>query len=141
MENQPAPALRYRGGQHRQIDDNPPKGLKYDGKDNWLGFKHKFMRYYQVKHWTPDIAKDYLCWFLEGKASEFYASVVARIQAIGFQKCMTFLSVQNKYPATRFICQNFDKKPDIDNQKVQVADEIKRGICKYLVSSDVADVA
>ena len=36
------------------------------------------MRYYQVKHWTPDIAKDYLCWCLEGKASEFYASVVAR---------------------------------------------------------------
>ena len=55
--------------------------------------------------------------------------------------CKTFLPVQIKYPATRFICQNFDKKPDIDNQKVQVADEIKRGICKYLVSSDVADVA
>ena len=41
---------------------------------------------------------------------------------------VTFLPVQNKYPATRFICANFDNKRQIDNQKVQVADEIKRGI-------------
>ena len=55
----------------------------------------------------------------------------------------TFLLVQNKYPATRFICQNFDNKRHIDNQKVhvQVAYEIKRDIWKYLVSSDVADDA
>ena len=39
--------------------------------------------------------------------------------------CITFLPVQNEYPATRYICQNFDpKKTDIDNQNVQVADEI-----------------
>ena len=49
--------------------------------------------------------------------------------------------MQNEYPATRFICQKFDKKRHIDNQKVQVADEIKRDICKYRVSSDVADDA
>ena len=49
--------------------------------------------------------------------------------------------MQNKYPATRFICQNFDNKRYIDYQKVQVADEIKRDIWKYLVSSDVADDA
>ena len=55
--------------------------------------------------------------------------------------CITFLSVQNKYPATRFICQNFNNKRHIDNQKVQIADEIKRDIFKYLVSSDVADDA
>ena len=50
------------------------------------------------------------------------------------------LAVQNKYPATRLICaNNFDKQRYINNQKVQVANEIKRDICKYLVSSDVAD--
>ena len=49
--------------------------------------------------------------------------------------------MQNKYPASRFICQNFDNQRHIDNQKVQVADEINRDICKYLVSSDVADDA
>ena len=53
--------------------------------------------------------------------------------------CITFLYVQNEYPATRFICQNFDNKRRIDNQKVQVADQIKRDICQFLVSSDVAD--
>ena len=45
--------------------------------------------------------------------------------------------VQNKYPATRFICQNFNKERFIDNQTVHVADEIKCDIWKNLVSSDV----
>ena len=49
--------------------------------------------------------------------------------------------MKNRYPATRFICLNADNDRHIDNQKVQVADEIKRDICKYLVSSDVADDA
>ena len=52
-----------------------------------------------------------------------------------------FLYVQNKYPATRFICPNSDKKRHIDNQKVQLSDEIKRDIWKCLVASDVADDA
>ena len=43
-----------------------------------------------------------------------------------------FLPVQNKYPSTRFICQSFDNKRHIDNQKVQVADEIKCDIWKHL---------
>ena len=42
---------------------------------------------------------------------------------------VTFLPVQNKYPASRFICQNLDKERYNENQKVQVADEIKRDIC------------
>ena len=37
--------------------------------------------------------------------------------------CITFRSVQNKYPPTRFICQNFDNERHIDNQKVQGAEE------------------
>ena len=55
--------------------------------------------------------------------------------------CITFLPVQNKYTASRFICHNFQIKRYIDNQKVQVADEMKRDIWKHLVSSDVADDA
>ena len=39
------------------------------------------------------------------------------------------------------MCQDFDKKTNIADQKVHVADEIKRDIWKYLVSSDVADDA
>ena len=49
-----------------------------------------------------------------------------------------FLPVQNKYSATRLVCANYDKK-DTDYQKVQVTDEIKRDLWKYLVFSDVAD--
>ena len=39
--------------------------------------------------------------------------------------CITFVPVQNKYPATSFIRQNVDKKRYIDNQKVQISGEIK----------------
>ena len=37
--------------------------------------------------------------------------------------------------------RKFDKKRDIDYQKVQVADEVMRDIWGYVVSSDVADDA
>ena len=53
-------------------------------------------------------------------------------------KCTKLLPVQNKYPATRFICVNYRI---IGNQKVQVADEIERDIWENLLSSDVADDA
>ena len=48
--------------------------------------------------------------------------------------CITFLPVQNKYQATRFMCQ-FWKNLYINNLKVQVADEIKRDMIymQYLV--------
>ena len=36
---------------------------------------------------------------------------------------------------------DFWQKKDIDNQKVQVADEFKREIRKYLVKTDLADDA
>ena len=52
-----------------------------------------------------------------------------------------FLQVQNKYPAPRFICHNFDKNCILIFKKVQVADEIKRDIWIYLETSDVTDGA
>ena len=72
-----------RGGNERR-NDTLPKGLKYDGKDNWWGFKHKFLRYAEVKNWTFNEMRDYLCWSLEGKASDYYASTVQRNEGIGF---------------------------------------------------------
>ena len=57
---------------------------------------------------------------------------------LAINMCITFLPVQNKYPDTRFICQNFDNKRYVDNLNVQVADEIKRDIWKFLISPDVA---
>ena len=57
------------------------------------------------------------------------SSDVADDGCYNLMNCIILLPVQNKYPATRFICQNFDKQRYIDNQKAQVADEIKRDIC------------
>ena len=51
------------------------------------------------------------------------------------------LPVQNIYPVTRFICADFDKNCILISKKIQVADEIKHGIWKNLVSSNVADDA
>ena len=44
-------------------------------------------------------------------------------------------------PSYSFYMPGFWQKKNIDDQKVQVADEIKHDIWKYLVSSDVADDA
>ena len=85
----PTPPPRRRNNRHNQ--DNLPKGLKYDGKENWMGFKTKFNRYMQVKNWTHAEAKDYLCWCLEGKASEYYATLVTRNEDIGFLDLLTKL--------------------------------------------------
>jgi hypothetical protein len=41
-----------------------------------------------VKPWTPEVAKDYLRLYLKGEASKFFASIVARDQAIGFQEML-----------------------------------------------------
>ncbi|KAK3107571.1 hypothetical protein FSP39_017500 [Pinctada imbricata] len=54
-----------------------------------MGFKHKFMRYLTVRNWTYAESRDYLCWCLEGKASEFYATLVSRNQDIGFLELLT----------------------------------------------------
>ena len=51
------------------------------------------------------------------------------------------LPVQNIYPVTHFICANFDNNCMLIIKMIRVADEIKRGIWKNLVSSDVADDA
>ena len=45
---------------------------------------------------------------------------------LDIMKCIKLYPVQNKYPASRFTCHNFDQKTDIDNQKVHAADEMKR---------------
>ena len=55
--------------------------------------------------------------------------------------CITFRPVLNKYPVTRFICADFDKNCILISKKIQVADEIKHGIWKNLVSSNVTDDA
>ncbi|MEW8548560.1 MAG: hypothetical protein AB2693_34090 [Candidatus Thiodiazotropha sp.] len=57
---------------------NIPKSLLYDGTSNWQAFKAKFARYAEAQGWTAKTCKDYLCWCLEGKASEFYTLLIER---------------------------------------------------------------
>ena len=53
-----------------------------------------------------------------------------------------YISSCAKYiPSYSFYIPEFWQKRYSDNQKVQVVDEIKRDIWKYLVSSDVTDDA
>ena len=82
QQGPPIPPARRRN--NHKTTDNLPKGLRYDGTENWLGFKTKFTRYREVKNWTHAESRDYLSWTLEGKASEYYATLVTRNEDIGF---------------------------------------------------------
>ena len=89
QQGQPIPPPRRRN--NRQTTDNLPKGLRYDGTENWLGFKTKFTRHMEVKNWTNEESKDYLSLSLEGKASEYYATLVTRNEDIGFPDVLSKL--------------------------------------------------
>ena len=55
-------------------------------------------------------------------------------------KCIKITSCAKEIPSYSFYMRKFwQKKRYIDYQKVQVADEIKRGVWKYQVSSNVID--
>ena len=72
--------------------ENLPKTLKHEGKsDQWMGFKLKFMWYFQLRNWTPKECRDYLCLGLEGKAREYYATLMVRDPNIGFLEIMNKL--------------------------------------------------
>ncbi|KAK3108498.1 hypothetical protein FSP39_010796 [Pinctada imbricata] len=75
----------------RQQNEPIPKGLKYDGKEHWLGFKHKFLRYKNSRNWTDEEARDQLCYCLESKASEYFATLLDRNEDIDFNELMTKL--------------------------------------------------
>ena len=57
----------------RKKIDNLPKSLSYDGRGNWQAFYTKFTKYAEAQRWSARECRDYLCWCLEGKASEYYA--------------------------------------------------------------------
>lgn len=65
-----------------------PKTLQYDGKGNWLAFKHKFLRYAKACDWTTDECLDGLCWCLTGKAADFHAIIMERKEKISYRKLL-----------------------------------------------------
>lgn len=91
---QPQLAPTYERRQTTQVIENQerhvrqpvylPKGLQYDGTTNWESFLVKFNRYADVSRWTTTERKDQLCWCLQGKASEFYTTIVSRDYGIDY---------------------------------------------------------
>lgn len=63
---------------------NIPKAITYDGRSSWQAFYTKFSKYAEVQHWSAKECKDYLCWCLDGKASEFYALLIERNRELEF---------------------------------------------------------
>ena len=68
--------------------DSIPKTLTYNGTDNWDAFEMKFTSYALAKQWTPAQCREYLCWCLEGKASEFYTATLKRDAGIEMRDLM-----------------------------------------------------
>lgn len=83
------PLMPMRQANNRQDHiDTLPKSLRYDGSDSWKAFLQKFMRLAEVKNWRPQESRDYLGWCLEGRASEYFATVVTQNADIGFLQLM-----------------------------------------------------
>ncbi len=59
--------------------------MLFDGKGNWLAFYTKFEKYANMQHWDEEERKEYLCWCLEGKASEFYTTTVINTDNITYR--------------------------------------------------------
>ena len=53
-----------------------PKSLVFNGKSNWVAFKHIFTLYATQLGWTSDDGLSCLCWSLTGKAAYFFCQSV-----------------------------------------------------------------
>ena len=80
---------RRQAPERAERTDTLPKSLRYNGTENWNAFKQKFVRYALVRNWSPYECKDYLCWCLEGKAIEFFATLLERDATIRYEQIMT----------------------------------------------------
>lgn len=44
----------------------------FGGKGNWIAFFNKFPCYAEIAEWTEEQKRQYLCWWLDDAASEYY---------------------------------------------------------------------
>ena len=63
-----------------------PKQLQYDGKSNWLHFKHKFTKYAESSDWTAEECLDCLSWCLTKKAADPCATLMERTKHLSYRK-------------------------------------------------------
>ena len=74
--------------QKKSVLHTLPKQLQYDGKSNWLHFKHKFIKYAKSSDWTAEECLDCLSWCLTGKAADFCATLMERKRHLSYRKLM-----------------------------------------------------
>ena len=55
-----------------------PRSITFNGTGNWHAFFAKFTSFADDSNWNAQQRQNQLCWCLEGKASEYYASLVKR---------------------------------------------------------------
>ena len=67
----PRGARVVNGGMERRFP-TMPKGLTFDGSGNWHFFQTKYNSFARAQGWSEREKCEYVCWCLEGKASEFY---------------------------------------------------------------------
>ena len=65
-----------------------PKQLQYDGKSNWLPFKHRFTKYAESSDWTAEECLDCLSWCFTGKAVDFCATLMERTKHLSYRKLL-----------------------------------------------------
>ncbi|GFO35625.1 hypothetical protein PoB_006213000 [Plakobranchus ocellatus] len=58
--------------EHSRKFIQPPKSLIYSGESSWAAFEMKFKRFVREQMFSEKEAKDYLCWVLVGRATDYY---------------------------------------------------------------------
>ena len=141
----------FRANQRGGHIDSMPKTLKFNGKDDWDAFKLKFTSYALAKQWTPAQCREYLCWCLEGKASEFYTAALKRdagIEMHDLMQKMERLFGKSELPETAQVrlgtlCQEPDENLEswgdrVQSVALQAFGNLSRGI--YTKASHLSDL-
>ena len=68
-----------------------PRTISYDGTGSWRAFYAKFHSYAEEQQWNGKQRKNYLCWVLQGKASEYFANLVERESTLEYFDLVRYL--------------------------------------------------
>ena len=68
-----------------------PRTICFDGTGSWRAFYAKFNSYAEEQQWNGKQRKNYLCWVLQGKASEYYANIIEREPTLEYFDMVRYL--------------------------------------------------
>ena len=66
------------GNTPSKIDVKMPNNFTYNGSAKWRSFFKKFSTFADEQGWDAKERKNHLCYSLDGKASDFYASITEK---------------------------------------------------------------